>query len=177
MFVFRHTPNDWKLSRAMLNEAADAITHDVQIVRDFDIPYVAGYSIDRKTFYIDHTLPRGFDLGDGDFFDVTMTLILHEAIEAALEKMLPSFPYEGAHQIAFQAEEVAVKAFGVDRKRYNDFFNGWIDKIFKRSRFENCPIDLDLEPYRDEEDWVTLDKMFHNGKPLWDGKKSHPGVD
>jgi hypothetical protein len=106
MFVFRHTPNDWKLSRAMLKEAADAITHDVQIVRDFDIPYVAGYSIDRKTFYIDHTLPRGFDLGDGDFFDVTMTLILHEAIEAALEKMLPSFPYEGAHQIAFQAEEV-----------------------------------------------------------------------
>jgi hypothetical protein len=176
MFFFRHTKDDWKLSKQMLVEAAEAITKDVKIIRDFDVPYVAGYSVDRKSFYIDHALPRGFDMKDGEFFDVTITLILHEVIEAALEKMLPSFPYTGAHQIAFQTEEVAVKAMNADPNQYNDFFNVWIDKIYKRTRFDNCPSDLDLEPYHDELDWTTLRKMFHAGRPLWDGKKSHPDV-
>jgi hypothetical protein len=169
--AFHRSPTDWLLNPSILTEAVNAIKADVKLDTTFEIPYVAGYSRDGKCFYIDSKLPAKWQ-----GFDLSLTLLLHETVERALEGLIPKLPYQLAHQIALNAEKAAVEAFKLNWVAYNRFFNGEIKEIGSRKRYAHCPKDLDLEPYRDEEDWATLKKMFHEGRPLWNGVKSHPGV-
>lgn len=173
--AFHRSPRDWLMSDKILDEATAAILRDTKIVWTFDVPYVAGYSKDGKTFYIDRKLPPGFE-HPGGLFRIENTLILHEAIEKGLEDEIPSLPYQLAHQVALRGEEAAVRAAKVSWVDYNTWFMKQIRSIGNRALYEDCPPDLDLKPYLDEEDWETLEKMFASGKPLWDGRKVHPGV-
>ncbi len=173
--AFHRGPRDWLMSNKILLDADSSILKDVKVSRDFDVPYVAGYSKDGKRFYIDHKLPKGFEHAHG-FFVVDTTLILHEAVEKGLESEIPSLPYQLAHQIALRAEEAAVLAAKVTWAQYNSWFMGQIKLIGDRKVYDSCPPDLDLKPYLDEEDWATLRKMSAGGKPLWNSVKSHPGV-
>jgi hypothetical protein len=50
--------NDTLVSGAMLTHAVDAILKRVKVRYDHDIPYLAGYSRDGKTIYIDRHVPR-----------------------------------------------------------------------------------------------------------------------
>ena len=174
-FYFKHSPKDWLLNPAIMREAGKAIVDDVKVYRDFDVPYVAGYSKKRDLFAIDHAFPRGFD-HEGEFFDVTIPIILHEAFEDGVEKLITNVPYQLPHQCALHVEKAYVEACGVPWDVYNRWCMQQIKLIGGRKRYDHCPPWLDLEPYLDEEDWATLEKMFANGKPLWNGKRVHPDV-
>lgn len=177
-FAFHRSSKDWLLSGKILDEAGDAIERDVEIITDFDVPYVAGYPNKqgkKPKFYIDHKLPKGFDGPEG-FFNVFEPIIVHEAIEDGLLDLIPSLVYQLPHQFALHGERSLVEARGMDWTTYNTWCMKQIKEIGGRDHYPNCPPDLDLKPYFDEEDWATLKKMFANGKPLWDGRKVHPGV-
>ena len=52
---------EWYVSGLMMDRALDAIVRRVKKVdREHDIPYLAGYSRDGKTIYIDRHMPKSF---------------------------------------------------------------------------------------------------------------------
>jgi hypothetical protein len=68
----------------MLDRALDAILRRVRnLDRDHDIPYLAGYSQDGKTIYIDRHMPRTMK-SRGREIDSDRFLILHEEVEKTL---------------------------------------------------------------------------------------------
>jgi len=66
--------------------------------RDHDIPYLAGYSRDGKTIYIDRHMPPSFRYRGRDI-DTDRFLILDEEVEKTLIDQL-ELHYLHAHQIA-----------------------------------------------------------------------------
>jgi hypothetical protein len=78
----RHKSED--IDGAVLLDAVQAIRRRVKIVnREYDIPYIAGYSLDGDTVFIDRHLPKTFRW-------ITKTvrvepfLLTHEIVEKAL---------------------------------------------------------------------------------------------
>ena len=52
---------EWYISSLMLDRALDAIVRRVKTLdRKHDVPYLAGYSLDGKTIYIDRHMPASF---------------------------------------------------------------------------------------------------------------------
>ena len=74
---------EWYVSDLMLDRALDAILRRVKLDRRHDIPYLAGYSEDGKTIYIDRHMPRSFKF-QGRTVDTDRFLILHEEVEKTL---------------------------------------------------------------------------------------------
>ena len=95
----------------MMDRALDAIVHPKTLDRKHDIPYLAGYSKDGKTIYIDRHMPSSFRY-DGRDINTDRYLILHEEVEKTLIDQL-NLHYLHAHQIATRAEQAAVRAAGV----------------------------------------------------------------
>jgi hypothetical protein len=147
---------DWYVSALMLDRALDAILKRLTIDRRHDIPYLAGYSRDGKTIYIDRHLPRGFVL-KGRRILVDRYLILHEAVEKTLIDAL-DLHYQHAHQIALRAEEAAVIADDIPWAAYDRFMSRFIKRIGDE-RLERIPADLDDKPYRDEHDVALVRRM------------------
>ncbi len=74
-----HAP-DWFVSSLMMDRALDAVLRRVRkLDRSHDVPYLAGYSRDGKTIYIDRHLPRSFRYRGRDI-EVDRYLILHEEV-------------------------------------------------------------------------------------------------
>lgn len=148
---------DWYISSLMLDRALDAILRRVKkLDRKHDIPYLAGYSQDGKTIYIDRHLPKSFTFR-GRTIDVDRFLILHEEVEKTLIDQL-GLHYLHAHQIATRAEEAAVHAQRVTWKAYDRFMQKYVKKIGDE-RLAKVPVDLDLKPYRDYHDYELLRQM------------------
>ena len=77
---------EWYVSNLMLDRALDAIVRRVKkFDRKHDIPYLAGYSLDGKTIYIDRHLPRSFEY-KGRAIAVDRYLLLHEEVEKTLDR-------------------------------------------------------------------------------------------
>ncbi|GFZ95158.1 hypothetical protein [Dyella caseinilytica] len=151
-----NTP-DWYISSLMLDRALDAILRRVKkLDRKHDIPYLAGYSQDGKTIYIDRHLPESFTFR-GRTVEVDRFLILHEEVEKTLIDQL-DLHYLHAHQIATRAEEAAVHAHGVTWKAYDRFMQKYVKSIGDE-RLSKVPVDLDLKPYRDYHDYDLLRQM------------------
>jgi len=149
-------PN-WFISSLMMDRALDAILKRVKkLDRAHDIPYLAGYSRDGKTIYIDRHMPKSFKY-KGRVIDTDAFLILHEEVEKTLIDRL-GLHYLHAHQIALRAEEAAVRAAGVRWEDYNKFMQKFI-KEFGDERLTKVPEDLDTKPYRDEHDDDLLRRM------------------
>ena len=110
--------------------------------RKHDIPYLAGYSLDGKTIYIDRHMPRSFKFR-GRTIDTDRFLILHEEVEKTLIDQL-GLHYLHAHQIATRAEEAAVRAAGIDWRDYDRFMQKYVKRIGDE-RLNKVPDDLDLE--------------------------------
>src|SRR5262249_48169348 len=74
----------WYVSILMMDRALDAVVRRVKkLDRAHDVPYLAGYSVDGKTIYIDRHMPRAFSYrGRGVATD--RFLILHEEVEKTL---------------------------------------------------------------------------------------------
>jgi hypothetical protein len=148
---------EWFVSSLMLDRALDAIVRRVKkLDRAHDVPYLAGYSQDGKTIYIDRHMPptmkfAGREVGTDRF------LILHEEVEKTLIDQL-DLHYLHAHQIATRAEEAAVRAAGLRWRDYDRFMQKYVKKIGDE-RLKKVPDDLDLKPYRDEHDFDLLQRM------------------
>jgi hypothetical protein len=148
---------EWYISNLMLDRALDAILRRVKkLDRKHDIPYLAGYSIDGKTIYIDRHMPRSMQVG-GREVDTDRFLILHEEVEKTLIDQL-GLHYLHAHQIAARAEEAAVRAAGLRWRDYDRFMQKYVKRIGDE-RLRKVPPDLDLKPYRDEHDFDLLARM------------------
>ena len=149
---------EWYVSSLMLDRALDAIVRRVKkLDRNHDIPYLAGYSRDGKTIYIDRHMPRMMKIR-GKEIDTDRFLILHEEVEKTLIDQL-GLHYLHAHQIATRAEEAAVRASGVEWHAYDRFMQKYVKHIGDE-RLTKVPKDLDLKPYRDEHDDDLLRRML-----------------
>src|ERR1700756_1256682 len=72
---------EWYVSSLMMDRALDAVLRRVKnLDRNHDIPYLAGYSRDGKTIYIDRHMPRSFKFG-GRVIETDRFLVLHEEVE------------------------------------------------------------------------------------------------
>src|ERR1700731_3281898 len=148
---------EWYVSSLMMDRALDAICRRVKkFDRKHDIPYLAGYSLDGKTIYIDRHMPKFFKVG-GRAIDTDRFLILHEEVEKTLIDQL-GLHYLHAHQIATRAEEAAVRAAGIRWRDYDRFMQKHV-KTIGDERLSKVPPDLDLKPYRDEHDFDLLKRM------------------
>jgi len=148
---------EWYVSTLMLDRALDAIVRRVKnLDRNHDIPYLAGYSNDGKTIYIDRHMPRSMKFR-GREVNTDRFLLLHEEVEKTLIDQL-NLHYLHAHQIATRAEEAAVRAAGVGWREYDRFMQKYV-KTIGDERLIKVPADLDLKPYRDEHDFDLLKRM------------------
>ncbi len=149
---------EWYVSNLMLDRALDAIVRRVKkFDRKHDIPYLAGYSEDGKTIYIDRHMPKSFRFR-GRVIETDRFLILHEEVEKSLIDQL-GLHYLHAHQIATRAEQSAVRAARVSWRDYDRFMQKYV-KRFGDERLTKVPKDLDTEPYRDEHDDDLLRRML-----------------
>jgi hypothetical protein len=148
--------NDTLVSGKMLTHALQAILRRATLDRRHDIPYLAGYSRDGKTIYIDRHLPKSF-VCRGKRILTDKFLVLHEAVEKSLIDKL-GLHYQHAHQIALRAEQAAVKAQRVSWRDYDRFMQGFIKEVGDED-LTCLPLNLDIKPYRDEHDYRLLQLM------------------
>ena len=149
---------EWYVSSLMMDRALDAICRRVKkFDRKHDIPYLAGYSNDGKTIYIDRHMPTVWTYRRRKI-DTDRYLILHEEVEKTLIDRL-GLHYLHAHQIATRAEQAAVRAAGIAWRDYDRFMQKHV-KTIGDERLTKVPKDLDLNPYRDEHDDDLLRRML-----------------
>lgn len=151
------TANDGAESDSMLVSAVGELFKTVKIDKTFDIPYVAGCSLDHSTLYLDKDLKHSFIGKDGKPHNVDKFLILHEAVEKAIIDDW-GLSYQHSHQIALRVEEEAVVAAGIPLAEYNSTMDKWIKNIDSQ-QIERVPAELDLTPYEDEKDFMLIKLM------------------
>jgi hypothetical protein len=96
-------------------------------------------------------------------------LITHEIVEKALLDEL-RLHYLHAHQIALRIERAAVEAAGVSWSTYEGFMKKH-EKAIESEKIQRVPRNLDLTPYRDEQDFALL-RQLATGKRGQTRKKS-----
>ena len=158
--------DDTKISGPIIEQANRAVLKRVKVNRRFDVPYLAGYSEDGRTIYIDCDLPKTFSDG-GKRFPAHPFVILHESVEKALVDQL-GLVYQHAHQIALRVEQAAVRDAGASWRKYDAFMQKYI-KLAEERPDLRLPPDLDLKPYRDEHDAPLLRRMRRDSR----NKKHH----
>jgi len=156
----RHNSED--IQDNVLLDAVRAIRRRVRVVnREYDIPYIAGYSIDGHTVFIDRHLPRSFRWLMKTV-RVDLFLLTHEIVEKALLDEL-RLHYLHAHQIALRAERDAVKAAGVSWWAYQRFMKKH-ERQIEAETLVKVPATLDLTPYRDEKDFDLLERLIRKAR-------------
>jgi hypothetical protein len=145
------------ISDEVMGDVVRALRRRVRTVdRSHDVPYVAGYSIDGKTIFIDRHLPRTFRYWTRSV-RVEPFILTHEIVEKALLDQL-RLHYLHAHQIAIRAERAAVESAGVSWGAYQRFVKKY-EKPIELERLARVPRSLDLTPYRDEKDIGLLRRL------------------
>ena len=162
-----HWP-EWVIGKEMMDKAMKSIIARVHLNRSFDIPYLAGYSLDGHTIFIDRHMPKSF-VYRGKRVNTDRFLIVHEAVEKSLIQLL-GMHYLTSHQIALHAEQAAVRAEGVTWDAYNEFMEKYI-KVIGDEKLSKVPDTLDLTPYVDFHDVAELKQMRANMVP---GPKARP---
>jgi hypothetical protein len=153
----KHRVPEWYVSEYMMDRALAAVVRKTRkLDRRHDIPYLAGYSKNAKTIYIDRSLPKSFRFRRRRI-NTDRFLILHEAVEKALMDQL-GLDYLDAHQIATRAEQAAVRASGMTWHAYDAFMKKYVKKSGDK-KLSKVPRDLDLKPYREERDSALLRRM------------------
>jgi hypothetical protein len=151
----RHKSED--IEDAVLLDVVQAIRRRVRVVsRAYDVPYIAGYSLNGHTVYIDRHLPKTLRWLTKTI-RVDPFLLTHEIVEKALLDEL-RLHYLHAHQIALRAERDAVKATGISWWFYQRFMKKY-EKPIEEEKLVRVPPDLDLTPYKDEKDFALLRRL------------------
>ena len=156
----RHKSED--IDDEVLLDVVKAIGRRVRVVnRSYDIPYLAGYSKDGSTVFIDRHLPRTLRVLTRKV-RIDPFLLTHEIVEKALLDEL-RLHYLHAHQIAVRAERDAVKAAGLSWWAYQSVMKGY-SKPIEEEKIQHVPASLDLTPYRDEKDFALLERLVKKEK-------------
>jgi hypothetical protein len=121
--------------------------------KSYDIPYLAGYSKDAKTIYIDRHLNTEFQ-----GVDISKILRIHEVSEKALLD-IGGLKYQEAHHIATHLERMAVEKAGLDWRKYSKYLDPYIKRVHHED-LKVVPKNLDLEPYADEKDRMVLSALM-----------------
>lgn len=151
----RHKSED--IADDVLLDVVQAIRRRVRVVsREYDVPYIAGYSKDGRTVFIDRHLPKSFRWITKRV-RVDPFLLVHEIVEKALLDEL-RLHYLHAHQIAVRAERDAVKAAGISWWVYQGFMKRY-EKPIEEEKLVRVPAQLDLTPYQDEKDFALLRRL------------------
>ncbi len=150
-----HRP-EWLIGQKMMDHALKSIRARVHLERGYDIPYLAGYSLDGHTVFIDRHMPKGFVFRSRKVL-TDRFLIVHEAVEKSLIQLL-GMHYLTAHQIALHAEQAAVRAEGVTWEAYDDFMQENI-KVIGDEKLTKVPNTLDITPYVDFHDTTEIRQM------------------
>lgn len=129
------------------------------IDRTHTIPYIAGYSRDGRTIYIDRDFPPRMMIADYTF-DPEPFVVLHERVEKAFLDSR-NIKYQTAHaDYAVQAEHAALKAAGFTPKdiaSYDGKMNA-LSKATAARPASKVPVDLDKTPYRDTKNMAVLSR-------------------
>jgi hypothetical protein len=150
-----HRP-EWLIGQRMMDHAVKSIRARAHLERSYDIPYLAGYSLDGHTIFIDRHMPKSFVYKRRKVL-TDRFLIVHEAVEKSLIQLL-GMHYLHAHQIALHAEQAAVRAEGITWEAYDAFMQEYI-KVIGDEALTKVPDNLDLTPYRDFHDKEELTRM------------------
>ncbi len=125
-----------------------------EVNKDFEIPYIAGYSSLQRRVYIDN------DFKSNKFLPF---LISHEIIESELLKLLPTEirNYFIAHHIAQRIEMEFVRASDESWLSYQHTYIAAIDAIAyeKINTLDRIPEDLNLIPYREMDDLIVIERV------------------
>jgi hypothetical protein len=154
--VHKSTRPEWVIGQEMMDHAVRAIRARAHLERGYDIPYLAGYSVDGHIIFIDRHMPRSFVYRRRKVL-TDRFLIVHEAVEKSLIQLL-GMHYLHAHQIALRAEQAAVRAEGIAWEAYDAFMQEYI-KVIGDETLTKVPDALDLTPYKDFHDTEELARM------------------
>ncbi len=106
---------EWYVSSLMIDRALDAVVRPAKnFDRNHDIPYLAGYSLDATTIYIDRHMPQSFKFR-GRMIETDRFLVLHEEVEKTLIDQL-GLHYLHAHQIATRAVKAVLEHVDAHRR-------------------------------------------------------------
>lgn len=130
--------------------------HGVVFNTDYEIPYLAGTSVDGKIIYRDRLTPSGYQSAAGKTVNTDIYFKVHEHIEKML--LDHGFPYILAHQVATQLEYAAVKSDGHDITEYDDQTQQMVQNAGHRKSYRTPP-DLCMTPYTECQDHATIAKM------------------
>lgn len=118
------------------------------INREFDLPYLGGYSKDGKTIYLDRHFPESLTIeedGQRRTFNPTQHVLDHEKFEKAIMDTL-SWGYSHAHEAANGYERRGVLKAGLFWRPYNAALDPYI-KADEHEKLVKVPPDLDMAPY------------------------------
>jgi hypothetical protein len=164
----RHKSED--IEDDVLLDAVRAIRRRVRLVnRSYDIPYIAGYSVDGRTIFIDRHLPKSFRWLR-KIVRIEPFLLTHEIVEKALLDEL-RLHYVHAHQIAVRAERDAVKAAGMSWWVYQRFMKKY-EKPIEEEKLIRVPPQLDLTPYKDEKDFGLLRRLVRKANTIGSSRRN-----
>ncbi|HET9285711.1 MAG TPA: hypothetical protein VFR24_27480 [Candidatus Angelobacter sp.] len=119
-----------------------------RICCEYDIPYLAGYSVDGQTIYIDRHLPDEISFeyhGRKHSFRPDRFLQDHESFEKAIMDAL-GWQYSPAHEAATGFERRHVLAAGLPWDGYEKALKPFI-KADEHEKIQSVPSDLDMRPY------------------------------
>jgi len=153
------------LSKEGLMDALEELTSKVasRVDESYDIPYLAGYSLDGKEIYLHRGMKYKLLRLRGKTYDIRKTVVLHEAGEKALMDHW-GLNYPHAHQITSRVEKAAVQAWGLQWSRYDQYLQELISKAW--GRVSKIPPELDMTPYCDENDFDTVQAMVRSAPSL-----------
>lgn len=127
-----------------------------RIDREYDVPYLAGYSEDAKVIYIDRHLPIQLLIA-GIRVAIIPYIVTHERTEKALLDFF-DYKYSKAHKVATFAEHKELKSRGINPVLYEHALDPYI-KADQHEKILKVPANLDLKPYRDSRDLRLLERM------------------
>lgn len=143
------TADEAKARRALEHPAVQSYLNRMKRVdREHDLPYLAGYSEDGSTIYIDRHLPEELEAvweARSRLFRPDYFLQLHEDTEKALIDAL-GWIYQQAHSVANRVELRAVLSAGIFLQPYKRALDPFI-KADQHEKLVKVPADLDMTPY------------------------------
>jgi len=155
--------NSQVLDRYLKNDnVRTALYQSHKINKEFDVPYLGGYSKKGDTIYFDRHLPDQITLecdGAKKVIDPIPFLTMHETLEKALIDQL-GFNYQHSHKVATAYEKRGLlQALGPGWwNPYQKVMNRYI-KADAHEKLKRVPHDLDLRPMMDEHDTKLLEHM------------------
>lgn len=132
-----------------------------EVISDFDVADLAGYSTDGSRLYVDRHLAKAAPKIDGKSYQIWLPILVgidgrnkhagHEPSEKAAIDMW-GYSYPAAHEdVANPNEHEFAKSLGIDWATENKQLAPWIKRT-EVERIEKPPLDLDCRPYYEDPD-------------------------